>query len=97
MSEKDRVREEIVEEIVKVLMSYGMHNEFYLKGLEKIAGQILSIKGLAVIDEDAKVPQRRAYKRTVLNAYNLESEIYLQGQIDAQQDMHEANFRKVVP
>lgn len=61
-----------------------------------IVDQILSLETdtcqLVVARRDAKVPQRRKYNRTALNAHDLPSEIYLQGQIDAQEDMVNAGW-----
>ena len=62
-------------------------NELAIKSLSR---QILALKSLAIVNRGAKVPRRRKSYKDALG------DSYLQGQIDAQQDMLSQGWIKEV-
>ena len=91
MSEiRDKVKREIGQAIIVGFLDYC--NVDALRLYEFIENKILSIPELAIVNREAKVPQRKVLGSKD-NAYR---DTYMQGEIDAQQDMLKGHWVKEV-
>lgn len=98
MTKTDEVRENIA----RIIASMDGHDDYSLSALDlggylEDADKFLNVckgAGLVFVVDNAKVPQRRIYKRTVYDAHDTDGDIYRQGQIIAQQDMIADNWKK---